>query len=109
MKNIKNLILILLVGIFIYYIIPWFANGMNSNDANNFAVVCVLFINSIYAIISGFLLTKFNNFRWYYSLVIGILFMLSVFLHYNLSTIIYTLLYMLEAMVGSSLYIKYFS
>lgn len=107
MKNMKNLILILLIGVFIYYIIPEFASSMSKEDADNFAVLCILFINSIYAIVSGFMITKLNNFKWYYSIIIGILFIPSALLHYNQSTMIYTLLYILEAMVGSSLYIKY--
>lgn len=107
MKNVKNLIFVLLIGIFVYYIIPIFVNGMSEIDANNFAVLCVLFINSIYAIVSSFILAKLNNFKWYYSIIIGILFIPASLLHYNLSTMIYTLLYILEAMIGSSLYIKY--
>lgn len=107
MKNMKNLILILLIGIFIYYIVPSLAGGMSDSDLDNFAILCVLFINSIYAIVSGFMLTKLNNFKWYYSIIIGALFIPAAFIHYNSSTMIYTLLYILEAMVGSSLYIKY--
>lgn len=106
MKNIKTLILIILIGLFIYYVIPMFSNGMIESDANNFAVLCVLFINSMYAILSGFILTKINGFKWYYSIVIGILFIPAVLLHYNLSTMIYVLLYILEAMIGSSVHIK---
>lgn len=106
MKNIKTLILIILIGLFVYYVIPAFANGMNQSNANNFAGLCILFINSVYAIVSGFILTRFNGFKWYYSIIIGILFIPAALLHYNSSTIIYALLYILEAMVGSSLHIK---
>lgn len=107
MKSFKYLMWVLLVGFFIYYITPEFANGMNDADANNFAAICVLFINSVYAITSGFILTKLNGFKWYYSVIIGILFIPAVFLNYNTGTAIYSILYMLEVMIGSSLYIKY--
>lgn len=107
MKSFKYLIWIILIGLFIYYIIPEFANGMSEKDANNFAALSVLFINSIYSIVSGFILTKFNGFKWYYSVIIGILFIPAVFLNYNTGTAIYSILYMLEVMIGSGLYIKY--
>lgn len=107
MKNVKILILIILIGLFVYYIVPEFANGMNESDIKNFAILCILFINSVYAIVSGFILTKYNGFKWYYPIIIGILFVPATFLHYNLTTMIYTLLYILEAMVGSSICIKY--
>lgn len=107
MKSFKYLIWVLLIGFFVYYIIPEFANGMSDKDANNFAAICVLFINSLYAIISGFILTRYNGFKWYYSIVIGLLFIPSVLLKYNVDTMIYTILYMLEVMIGSSIYIKY--
>ena len=108
MKN-KSLLWILLIGFLIYYIIPELANGMNEVDADNFAVLCVLFINSIYSVISGILLTKFNGFKWYYPIMIGLLFIPAVLLNYNISTIIYSILYMLEFMIGSSIYIRYFN
>lgn len=109
MRNIKILILIILVGFFVYYIVPELANGMNESDISNFAVLCILFINSVYAIVSGFILTKCNGFKWYYPIIIGILFIPAALLHYNLTTMVYTLLYILEAMSGSSLCIKCFN
>ena len=109
MKNIKHLLWILLLGFFVYYLLPEFANGMSQNDADNFAVMCVILFNSVYAILSGILLTKFNGFKWYYSVIIGIYFIPAVLLNYNSSTIIYSILYMLEYMIGSSIYIRYFS
>ena len=108
MKN-KSLLWILLIGFLVYYIVPEFANDMNEVDANNFAVLCVLFINSLYALVSGILLTKFNGFKWYYPIIIGIVFIPAVLLNYNMSTIIYSILYMLEFMIGSSVYIRYLS
>lgn len=103
----KKLLIILLIGLFIFYLIPYFATNMNEVNANNYATFCILFINSTYVMISSFILTKYCKFRWYYILLIIMLFIPSVILYFNTITIIYSLLYVIEYLIGSSLYIKY--
>lgn len=107
MKSKKILFIILFIGFIIYYFIPDFAQNMNEDVANNYASVCVIFINSIYMIASSIVLTKYLGFKWYYPLLIGILFIPSVILYFNYSCIYYVLIYIVEYFFGSSLYIKY--
>ncbi len=107
MKKNRNLLIILLIGVVIYYFVPFLARGMSNTDSSNFGSLCVYFINSIYTIVSGIVLTKNNGFKWYYSFIIGLLFIPASLIYFNKETIIYSMLYILEFMVGSSLYIKY--
>lgn len=103
----KKFIYIILVGLIIYYIIPNFALSMSEEDANNYAGICVIFINSIYVLVSSILLTKYFDFKWYYPFTIIVLFIPSVFLYFNHSSVYYTLLYGIEYFIGCSTYIKY--
>lgn len=107
MKISKSLIITVLIGLVIYYILPLSASTISQNDLNNYSMICVIFINSVYAITSGILLTKYDGYKWYYAFIIGLLFIPSVFIYYNLTTIIYTLLYILEFMIGSSISMRY--
>lgn len=106
MKINKLFLIILLIGIFIFYLIPCFAFNMNGADANNYASICILFINSLYIIVSAILLTKKNGFKWYYMLII-LLFIPSVILYFNKTTLIYILLYIVEYLFSCGLCIKY--
>ena len=70
-------------------------------------MICVIFINSVYVITSGILLTKYDGYKWYYAFIIGLVFIPSVVIYYNLITMVYTLLYILEFMIGSSISMRY--
>lgn len=107
MKKSRNLLIIVLIGIVIYYLIPFLGRGMNNTNSSDYGSLCVYFINSIYAIVSGIILTKNNGFKWYYSFIIGILFIPASLYFFNKETMIYSMLYILEYLVGGSLYIKY--
>lgn len=106
MKISKSFIIAILIGLVIYYLLPLTASTISQNDLNNYSMICVIFINSIYVITTGILLTKCNGYKWYYSFVMGLLFIPSVFIYYNLVTMIYTLLYILEFMIGASIGMK---
>lgn len=106
MKINKKLIIILLIGLFVFYIIPHFAVDMQVEYANNYASICILFINSLYIILTSILLTKYNIFKWYYVILIILLFALSVILYFNIATIVYSLLYIAEYLISRSIYLK---
>lgn len=107
MKINRKLFITLLIGIVIFYIIPHFGIDMSKDAANNYACICILFINSIYVLVSSILLTKYDKFKWYYALLIGLLFIPSVVLYFNKTSVVYSLLYITEYLIGSSIYIKY--
>jgi hypothetical protein len=107
MKKTKTFFIILLIGLFVYYLVPLSASGMSNSDSSNFGSLCVYFVNSIYAIASGVILTKNNGFKWYYSFIVGVLFIPASLIYFNKTTVVYALLYVLEFMIGSSLYINY--
>ena len=107
MKISKSLIITVLIGLVIYYVLPLSASTISQNDLNNYSMICVIFINSVYVITSGILLTKYDGYKWYYAFIIGLVFIPSVVIYYNLITMVYTLLYILEFMIGSSISMRY--
>ncbi len=107
MQKIEKFLWIILISFIVYDFIPIFAYLMSESAANNYAKICVLFINSIYSLLAGIILTKQDGFKWYYSIVIGILFIPSSILLYNFSTIIFSIVYIVICLVGSLLYYKY--
>ncbi len=109
MKINKKFIVIVFIGLFIYYLVPYLAMDMSEGDANNYAALCILFINSIYIITSSVILTKNSKFKWYYLLTVILLFVPSVFMYFNNMTIIYILLYTIEYLFTSNLCMKYFN
>lgn len=100
-EKIKYIIKILVIGIIIYYFIPAFGYGINTDLANIYAKICVLLINSIYAILSGIFVTYKCGFKWYFPALIIILYIPSALFYYNNDTVIYSVLYIIMYIIGT--------
>lgn len=106
-NRIESILWVMIISFIIFSLIPPFGYLMDDTSADNYAKVCVLFINSIYCFTSGIVLTKKDGFKWYYSLVIGLTFIPSVFMYYNIGSIYFSIVYILIVLVGSLMYLKY--
>ncbi len=105
--RIESILWVFIISFSIFSIIPSFGYLMDESSANNYAKVCVIFINSIYCFLSGIVITKNKGFKWYYSLVIGLTFIPSVFMYYNIGSIYFSIIYVLIVLIGSLMYLKY--
>lgn len=104
MSNKKKMIEIFKIlgfGLIVYYFIPFFAYGFDQNVANIYAKICVLFVNNVYALISGMIITKKIGFKWYYSFLVASIYIPSALFYYNKDTIIYSILYIIMYIVGT--------
>lgn len=106
MQKIETFLWITIISIIIYYVIPMVGFGMDDFFANIFAKICVLLINVIYSFYLGILLSKKNNFKWYYFSLVGILFVPSAFMIYDISTIYFSIIYIIICIMGSLIYNK---
>ena len=102
MKKTKlQFILFMLGSIVLFYLIPTIAPLMISRDMSlPFVILTLLIVNPIYSFLSGYIFTKDNGFKWYYSLMIGIIFIPAVFIIYNSSAAVYAIVYSALSYLG---------
>lgn len=105
--RIESILWVMIISFMVFSLIPSFGYLMDDSSADNYAKICVLFINSIYCFTSGIVLTKKEGFKWYYSLVIGLTFIPSVFMYYNIGSIYFSIIYILIVLIGSLMCLKY--
>lgn len=101
MYKLKEILKVLAIGLLVYYFIPFFAYGFSQSIANVYATICVLIINSLYAIFAGMILMKKIGFKWYCSFLVAILYIPSAFLYFNAGNYIYAILYVIMYLVGT--------
>lgn len=106
-NKIESILWVIIISFSVFVLTPAFAYLMSESSADNYAKVCVLFINSIYCFLAGIVITKKEGFKWYYSLIIALTFIPAVFMYFNISTIYFVVIYILIELVGSLMYLKY--
>lgn len=99
-NTMKKMLPYLLLATLLFYGVPSLAVNIKEG-AKSLMVLGLLAVNTIYCFISGLLFTLRNGFRWYYPILLGILFVPAVTAFYNSSATIYVFAYMLLAAAGS--------
>jgi len=93
MKNYIKEFIILLVQLFIFYIFPLFASP---TDAIGMVVLIIL---SVF-ILSILIESSKSKIKYFYPIIISILFIPSVFIYYNESALIHSVWYFVIASIG---------
>jgi len=97
MKKYLKEIIILLIEIFMFYIFPLFA-GPTDAMGMVFLIIISVFITAI--LIS--IISK-NKVRYFYPIIISLLFIPSVFIYYNESALVHALWYLVISTIGLSI------
>ena len=105
--KIENIIWISIISVIVYLLFPLILMATFKNYSSVISIICVLFINVIYSFISSLFLTKKYGFTYIYPITISITFLLCSPIIYNFETVIYSILYLVVALVGSLIYYKY--
>lgn len=106
MQKIERILWIIIISIMVYIIIPLPGFAMSDLWSGIYAKVCVLIVNILYVLLANIILTKKDSFKWYYSVTIGILFIPASILIYDLSTIYFSILYIILGIISSLIYNK---
>ena len=94
MKKYLKEIIILLIQMFMFYIFPLFA-GPTDAMGMVFLIIISVFITAI--LIS--IISK-NKVRYFYPIIISLLFIPSVFIYYNESALIHSIWYLVVSTIG---------
>lgn len=94
MKKYIKEIIILLIQIFMFYIFPLFAGPTDA-----MGMVLLIFISTIITGIIIEIISK-EKIKYFYPLIIAILFIPSVFIYYNSSALIHAVWYLVSSSVG---------
>lgn len=97
----KQIIIIFIIGIAIFYLMPFLIYKIIPANFGMFLSICMLLIlNSIYSYGASFFLSKIYGFKWYFPILIGAIFTPSIYIFYNVSANIYILVYIVLGYVG---------
>lgn len=94
MKKYFKEVLILAIQLFMFYIFPLFAGPTDAMGM----VVLIIFSTLLLSLILGIFSKK--KIKFLYPIVIALLFIPSVFIHYNESAMIHTVWYLVISSVG---------
>ena len=97
MKKYIKEIIILAIQLFMFYIFPLFAGPTDAMGM----VVFILLSTFILSIIIGTISRE--KISYFYPLIIAILFIPSVFIHYNDSALIHAVWYLIDSFIGIAL------
>ena len=94
MKKYLKEIIILVIQLLMFYIYPLFVGPIDPMAMVLFIWISTIILGIIIAIISN------NKIKYLYSIIISILFIPSVFIHYNESALIHSLWYLISSTIG---------
>ncbi len=94
MKRYLKEIIILLIQLFMFYIFPLFAGP---TDAMGMVVV-ILFATFVLSLIIAAISNE--KIKYFYPIIVAILFVPSVFIHYNESALIHSVWYLVDGYIG---------
>ena len=86
-------IIVFALQIFMFYIVPLFS-GVESAIG---MVVWILLATLIFGIVMGYIDSKI---KWFYPVIVGLLFIPSIFIYYNSSAFIHCIWYLIDSFVG---------
>jgi len=94
MKKNRNEIIILLLQLSIFYIFPLFAGSTNAIGMVFLILLATFILSVILASISK------EKWKYFYPIIISILFIPSVFIYYNESALIHAIWYFVDSVIG---------
>lgn len=95
MKRFWREIIILLIQLFMFYIFPLFAGPTDAIGMVFLILVATFILSIIMASISK------EKEKYFYPIIISLLFIPSVFIYYNASALIHTVWYFVDSVIGS--------
>lgn len=99
-KKEKKEILILLIQMFMFYIFPLFAG-----PTDTMGMVFIIFLMTfILSILMGSISNQ--NLKYFYPIIVSILFIPSIFIYYNSSALIHTIWYLTTSIIGIAIGIE---
>lgn len=90
-------IVILLIQLFMFYIFPLFAGPTDAIGMVLLIVIVTLLLSAVLGAVSD------KRIKWFYPISVAILFVPSVFIHYNESALIHAVWYLVVSAVGVSI------
>ena len=96
----KSIVILIVITLLIYNIIP-IINAIFSNSITYTFLTDLWIINSLYALISSVLMSKKYGFNIWIILLISILFVPTMLIFYNTSALIFMIVYLVLALIGS--------
>ena len=94
MKKYLKEIIILMIQIFMFYIFPLFAGPTDAMGMVFLILVTTFILSIILASISK------EKTKYFYPILVSIIFIPSVFIHYNSSALIHSLWYLVTSIIG---------
>lgn len=102
-KSKKSLVIIAIICIVLFYVVPLICMAIPPDTSMLVLLVFLLFINPTFGFISSVVYACKYGFSSICPIMIAILFLPSVFIFYNISALIYVLVYLVVAFIGSGL------
>lgn len=94
MKKYLKEIIILLIQITIFYICPLFAKSHDMIGLISLLILITLILSTVIGIISK------EKLKYFYPIIISILFIPTVFIYYNESALVHTIWYLVISYIG---------
>lgn len=96
----KSIVILIVITLLIYNIIP-IINAILPNSITYTFLTDLWIINSLYALISSVVMSKKYGFNIWIILLISILFVPTMLIFYNTSALIFMIVYLVLALIGS--------
>ena len=94
MKKYLKEIILLLIQLFMFYIFPMFAGPTDAIGM----VILIILVTFILSIILGIISN--NKVKFFYPIIVSILFIPSIFIYYKSSALIHSLWYLVISLIG---------
>ena len=92
---------IILISMLLFYGLPLSASFMAPSAGMLVWILLLLFINPLYCLSVGFIYARKHGMQWIIPILVGALFLPSIFIFYNSSALFYVLLYLALNILGS--------
>ena len=94
MKRFWKEILILIIQVFLFYIVPLFAGPTDTMGLVLLLIVGTFILSIIISSVSK------EKIKYFYPLVVGVLFTPSIFIYYNETALIHIVWYFVDSLIG---------
>lgn len=95
MRKYLKEIIILLIQLFMFYIFPLFAGPTDAMGMVLIIIITTFVLSLIIAVISK------EKIKYFYPIIVAILFIPSVFIYYNESALIHSIWYLVDGYIGT--------